>query len=225
MLPGVLSLMTLRASAACTTSHSNVEGNNTGNTAVFGNRGDISINSGINYSGLSNSIHRSLFVRGSGTSSSGGFLNDVEVGWTANNGGHTNPQLYFEWVDRGTDTNVRFNRDLTSAIGTNPNFRVQDSNGDMIWSAFYGSESNNFDNTPVLNFSVGRAITNSERRNTCDSQFAHFNNLRACLIRNPCTWPTYSVLSCYAVTGTTNYNFAKISDAEHLVTTGSGIRC
>jgi hypothetical protein len=217
VLPGIwVYVQSSPARAACTSSHSNVEGANKANTSVFGNRANILINS-ITYSQLNTWIARSVFVWGGGLDSNGKFLNDVEVGWIGNTSGHTNPTLYFEWVDRGTDSHVRYSSDLTNDIGANHGFKVQDANGDKIWTAYYKSSTQAFDSSPVMNFNNGEAITNSERNNTCDTQYAHFNNLKTCNTHNPCSWSVYGNLQCFAITGTTDYKFYKISDSEHYV--------
>jgi hypothetical protein len=119
------------ALAACDPNvHQNVEGTNNGNINVFGNRGGIFVNSGINYPALNDSIHRSLFVIGSAG-------NDVEIGWTANNGVHTAPVSYTEWVNRGVDSGIKFEQSVS--IGSTPNFRVQDGDGNSLWTFFVGT--------------------------------------------------------------------------------------
>lgn len=196
-----------------------MEGQNTGNTNIFGNRGDIFVNSGFNYGDLNNSIHRSLFVWGGGLDSNGKFLNDVEVGWTANNGSHTLPVSYTEWVNRGVDSGIKFEVNLS--VGATYNFRVQDGDANNLWTFF--QETTDLGQSTLMNFDDGRAITNSERRNTCDSGFAHFTLLKTCNTHNPCSWLTYGVLACYA-DDMSGHLFDKIDNSQHFVR-GQGIEC
>jgi hypothetical protein len=207
------------ASAACTSSHQNVEGQNTGNTSIFGNRGGVYVNAGIDYPGLNNSIHRSLFVWGGGLDSNGKFLNDVEVGWTAHQPSGVFPFSYTEWVNRGVDSGLR--HELELAIDSTPNLRVQDGDGNNLWTFFQGSTD--LGQSALMNFNDGRAITNSERRNTCDSGYAHFTSLKTCNTRNSCTWLTYGVLACYS-DNMSGYLFDKIDNSQHFVR-GQGIEC
>ena len=207
------------ASAACEANHQNLEGNNTGNTNIFGNRGGIFVNSGIDYNDLHSSIHRSLFVWGGGLSSSGKFLNDVEVGWTAGQSSGTFPFSYTEWVNRGVDSGVHHELDLV--VGATYNFRVQDGDGNNLWTFF--QNSTDLGQSALMNFNDGRAITNSERRNTCDSGYAHFTSLQTCNTHTPCSWLTYGVLACYS-DDMTGYLFDKIDNSQHFVR-GTGIEC
>ena len=201
------------ALAACDPNvHQNVEGTNNGNLSVFGNRGGIFVNSGIDYPALNDSIHRSLFVFGSSN-------NWVEVGWTAKNGGHTFPISYTEWKNRGVDSGIKFEQSV--AVGATPNFRVQDGDGNNLWTFFVGSTD--LGQSALMNFNSGRAVTNSERRDTCDSGYAHFTSLKTCNTHNSCSWLTYGVLACYA-DNMPSYLFDKIDDSQHFVR-GTGVEC
>jgi hypothetical protein len=69
-------------------------------------------------------------------------------------------------------------------------------------------------------------LTNSERRNPCDTWYAHFQNLRQCNNANPCDWTPYSALVCYYVpSDNANYRFDKVNGQEHYVRTGGGVTC
>jgi hypothetical protein len=180
-----------------------------------GNRGGILIND-IDYGELHASIHRSLFV----VSDS---YNMVEVGWTANNGSHSGPTVFREYVNRGSDSGPLYDSKAL-AHGDYYNFRVQDGDNNTIFT--YYVDSDDIGQSGNMNFSRGTLLTNSERRNPCDTWYAHFKNLKQCNNANPCDWTAYSDLSCYFFPpGSDNYKFDEISVQEHYVRTGGGITC
>jgi len=172
------------AYADCGYHKANVMGYDQNNYTVYGNRAQIYVNKSSTIASLVGAIHRSLFVVGS-------VGNDVEVGWTANNGGYSNPVVYFEYINRGTDSGIRFYTGYQLDHDTNFNFYVQDANGDRVWSAYVDGETTNFDSSPTMDFSYGNPETNSEHRYKCDSLFTDMYNIHRCTTHGSCTWTNY----------------------------------
>ncbi len=200
------------AFAACDDQHQNVEGRDL--SSDYGNKGSLYVNN-IAFQTLNKAIHRSLFI----IHSSG---NDVEVGWTANNGGVDDPRVYFEFVANGSDSGPRF--DVYLSPDVTYNFRVSapgapNGNGNYTWSAYINGYA--FDSV-ILGYDTGVPYTNSERRNTCDTGWASFTNLDRCRSNAgwQCDWAgRYSNLVC-AFDNMGDYKYNKIDntyqEVDHL---------
>ena len=215
----LLSVGASPAAATCETTHQNIEAYAQNNMHT-GNRGGIFINN-MNYGDLNDSIHRSLFIWS--TSS-----NNMEIGWTAHNGGHSNPTPYKEWWIYGTDSGVKF---IDKALLTNDtyNFRVVLTDIVLDEYIFY-IDSDQEGVSPATSFYHGWNLTNSERRNTCDTWYAHFQNLKKCNLGGPngaCdAWDYWGDLQCYVMSsGHAGWYVDKISDHEHYVDQSSGQVC
>lgn len=211
----VLAMGGTPATAACDNyPHHNIDGSNP-SVERRGNRGGLLIND-FNYGSLNASIHRSLSVFSD-------IQNYVEVGWTANNGGHSGPTVYREYKNRGSDSGPLFNN-KNLVKGDYYNFRVQDGDGNTVFTYFV--DSDDIGQSADMNFSRGTLLTNSERRNPCDTWYAHFRNLKQCNNANPCDWTGYSSLSCYFVPSDNDgYKFDKIDAQEHYVRKSGGVTC
>lgn len=201
------------AVASCTSKHENVNAEDAGEDVAYGNQSTIYVNSGTAISDLSKSIFRSIFVFGSAG-------NDVEVGWTANNGGHKDPVVYSEWVNRGADSDANIYTGYSLTQGNNYHFEVTNVNNIDIWRYYVGGQSTAFDYSPTMNFNYGIAVTNSERNAECDSMEAHFYNLKYAFSNSD--WATYENLKCY-LNNTTDWYYHKLSNSEERVNQTSGM--
>jgi len=181
-------------------------------TQMYGNKADVLVNN-VDFSALNAAIFRSLFVIGSAG-------NDVEVGWTAHNLNATNPTLYIEWVDHGTNHGPFYHGGLVA--GTTHNLKIQDANADGIYSAYIDTAY--FAQTGTMNFTQGRVEVNTERNNTCDTAYSHFTNLKDCRTPSPCTYNTYSNLQLWR-NDMADYYCNKIDDSQYFVQKGTATSC
>ena len=156
--------------AACNSVHQNAEGYDN-SYPRYGNHGRIYVNTSATIGGLQAAIHRSLFVVGSF------WENDVEVGWTANNGSHSGPTVFSEWVNRGSDSGPRFYTGISLLYDTDYKFEVKNVGHVKIFRYVVDGESSPFDYSPTMNFNLGTIVTNSERRNTCDTMYTEMTSL------------------------------------------------
>jgi len=114
----------------------NVEGYDAG-SYHYGNKSYIYVNTSSVINGLSDSIFRSLFIAGSAD-------NGVEVGWTANNGGHSGPTVYAEWVNRGVDSGPKFYTGYSLSTDTSYRFFVENVGHIQIFRFLVDGQSSPF---------------------------------------------------------------------------------
>lgn len=211
-LMAVLAIAPAAATAACASSHQNVEGYDY-TAPHYGNAGLVYVNNSSTLGSLRDSVHRSLFNIGS-------VGNDVEVGWTANNGGYSSPTVYAEWVNRGVDSGPQFYTGYSLNYNTNYTFKVQNIGHISIWRFYIDGQGSPFNYSPTMNFQQGTALTNSERRNTCDSMFTHMYNLQYYSALK--AFHPYSSLSEYACTATDGWKLNILSNTELYVDQNGG---
>lgn len=208
---GTIFISSPPAAAACTAHHVNVEAYEKTATR-YGNRATVYVNTSATISSFNDSVFRSLFIAGSAG-------NDVEVGWTAHNGGHSGPTVYAEWVNRGTDSGPRFYTGYSLDTDSYYNFIVENVGHIGIFRFYVDGESSPFAYSPTMNFDTGVPLTNSEHYNSCDSLWTHWYNVN--FFRSDGTWSTaYNDLECLINTSSTWY-LHKISNSELLVNSSS----
>lgn len=205
------------ALAACTAHHTNVEGYDTA-AIRYGNSASIYVNTSSTVSSSVDSIFRSLFV------SNGSFDNDVEVGWTANNGGHSGPTVYSEWVNRGADSGPQFYTGYSLNYDTHYRFSVINVGHIDIFRFLVDGQSSPFNYSPTMNFNRGTVITNSEHHNTCDSMWTDMSGLE--YFDSSGNYVSgYGNLACYYNGSINDWLFNKISNTELKVDQGTGSSC
>jgi hypothetical protein len=207
------------AFAACSSHHTNVEGYDSNNNR-YGNYAVIYVNTSSTINNANGPIFRSLFVQG------GSFDNDVEVGWTANNGGPSNsrPTVYAEWVNRGVDSLPQFYTGFSLNYDTYYSFMVFNSGHQEIFRFKVGNEVSPFNYSPTMNFDLGRVITNSEHYNSCDSlwtdmQSLSYYNSSGNFING------YGNLACFSNDSVNDWLFNKIDNTELKVDQNVGVTC
>jgi hypothetical protein len=182
---------------------------------AYGSRAGIYVLN-IDYATLNDTIARSVFI----THAQG---EDVEVGWTADSGGRTNPYLYLEYVNNGADSGFIFQTNIPqSDFGQFENIRSQDANADGVFTEYMGSTS--YGQTPQMGWSKGYPATNTERHNSCDPDFGHFQNIKKCTSTTPCGWVNYGKLECLR-NDTNTYDWVKVSSDEHTVSANGSGKC
>lgn len=110
------------------------------------------------------------------------------------------------------------------ARASNPRFKMDDSNQNQAWVF---ELNGNIVDVRNHNFSFGSAFDLSEGDNSCDTLYAHFQNLRDCPRScNGTDYAVYGNLICRWNTHS-DYHFQKISNAEHYVKQpgGGGATC
>jgi hypothetical protein len=203
------------ALAACSFFHANVNGTDYGG-AHYGNKSHIYVNTNSVINGLQDAIFRSIFVVGS----SG---NDVEVGWTANNGGHSGPTVFAEWVNRGVDSGPKFYTGYSLSTDNNYRFFVENVGHVEIFRFLVDGESSPFKYSPTMNFNTGAMVTNSEHYNTCDSLYTHMYDL-AYMVSNGSWSSSYGNLQCSY--NNSSWYLHKNSNSElHVNQSSSGALC
>jgi len=209
-----------RAASAvtCSTVQHNVKGYDA-SSAGYGNRGALFVNN-IDFTTLHGNIFRSLFVM-SNTGPA-----DVEVGWLSTG---SSPVSYFEYVtSSGSDSGARHGPAVTA--NSFPNLKVTapspaNPNGNYLWKAYLGSSS--FDQV-TLGFNRGLLVTNSERKNNCDTMWAEFKSLDNCsaVPGGTCSWHgSYFNLACRSTNSGGEYQFNEVDETHHYVKQSGGVTC
>jgi hypothetical protein len=211
----LVALLTVRppAAYACGTAHENVEGYDY-TDPHYGNGGLQYVNTSSTLSTLHGPIFRSLFI----WSDSG---NDVEVGWTDDNGGHNSPVVYAEWVNRGVDSGPQFYTGYSLNYNTDYTFKVQNIGHQYIFRYYIDGQGTPFNYSPTMNFQQGYALSNSERHNNCgDSMWTHQYSLQ--YFSSSGSWNNYSSLAEYYCNATNGWEFNRISNTEDYVDQSGG---
>jgi hypothetical protein len=203
------------AFASCSSFHTNVDGYDTSGN-YYGNKAFIYVNTNTVINGLQSAIFRNLFV----VSGAG---DDVEVGWTANNGGHSNPTVYAEWVNRGVDSGPQYYTGYSLSTDTDYRFFAENVGHIDIFRFYVDGESSPFNYSPTMNFNTGEVLTNSEHYNTCDSLYTHMYALGH--MRSDGSWHDYDNLACYYNNSGGNWLFEKNSNTELHVDQTTGSAC
>jgi hypothetical protein len=138
-------------------------------------------------------------------------LNLIEVGWFREEAEDNQAHPYKTRVENGVSTTWK---SVQIDLSTNAfhEFKVHDANADNLWSFAY-------DGNPLGNeFSsvdLGTPVTESERRCTNDSLFAHLRYLKVLKITGG-TWEQYLSLFQY-MDSAPDYRFCRISTTEYKV--------
>jgi hypothetical protein len=197
----------------CSAELANVEGGRLSNH--YGTRADVYVNTNSTVNAYDYGFVRSLGVISDNN-------NFVEVGWSAHIAGTTSPQVFAEWNDRGTVGS--FNYKLVN-YGTNYGFTVDNVGHIEIFRFYFDGESSPFQYSPTMNFDTGEPLGNSERRNWCQSLYAHMYNLNDMTPSG--SWETWdNWAGCKNTTSRNPYYMHKDSDTElHVTSSSSGAFC
>lgn len=207
------------ASASCTSQHANVAGYDA-NARQYGNRGKIYVNTSTVIDSLHNALFRSLFAYASKTSTN----DDVEVGWTADNGGRASPTVYAEWVIGGTDSGPQYYTGYSLATDSNYTFKVENVGHIYIWQFYVDSQTSPFTYSPTTNQSLGWPVTNSEHYNSCDSLWTHMDILE--YFDSSGNWSSsYGDLECWLNTSAGWYLYKNSNSELHVYSSSSGALC
>ncbi|HEV2375786.1 MAG TPA: hypothetical protein VGS19_26920 [Streptosporangiaceae bacterium] len=200
-----------RAGASCAVTHQNVEAVDNSTAAAYGNQAMIATNTQNTLNGLRGQVSRSLFIwAGTG--------NDVEVGWATGGSPMNEPTLYAEWVRNGMDSLQQWAG--TIGAGTNWHFEVDNAHGIGIWRFYFDGQTKPFNYSPTMAFNSGWALTNSERRNTCDTLWTHFYSLTdATSLGHYRPW---TLLQCWA-DDAPGWNMQQVSASELYVQTSGHV--
>ena len=206
------------APASCVATHTNVEGYNAADAALYGNEAMIYVSDSATLNSSQAGIYRSLFIWGPPG-------NDVEVGWAGGpeTGSPMNePTVYSEWVSDGADSYAQWYGTINS--NTDYHFKVENVGDIGIWRFYFDGDSTPFKYSPTMNFNTGYALTNSEHHNNCDSMWAHFYGLGdSPSIGN---WTSsYGDLECWTDNSVNDWLFYKDSNSENHVYNTIGITC
>lgn len=183
-----------------TVTHQAVGGNESSNTRL-GDQANVLVN---NFSSNQYESWRAVAILKNSS-------NFAEAGWFTDESVDQGHHPYKTWVTDGVPHEVDFNT-VNLSGGANHNFKVHDQNHDHYWSfAYDGNPMGN----EFVNMDWGTPITESERRCTTDSLYAHFLNLKTIPCTN-CAWQSYQSLSQYINT-TSDYKFCKVSNTEYWV--------
>jgi hypothetical protein len=204
------------ALASCSSIHANVQAKDASSNH-YGNRAHIYVNTSTVINNLRDALFRSLAVRGS-------LGNDVEVGWTANNGGHSGPTVFAEWVNRGADSGPKFYTGYSLSTNTDTTFIVENVGHIGIFRFYVDGQSSAFNFSPTMNFNSGLLITNSEHYNTCDSLWTHMYNINY-FDANGNWSSSYGNLQCRKNTSTGWYLHKDSNSELHVNQTSSGALC
>jgi hypothetical protein len=217
------------AALACATVNPSrhVEGYDQGSNAPqtygvphYGNAATIYVSTQSTVNSFKDADVRSIAVVGVSS------LDDVEIGWGSDpinglrhpfvftahqvNGVQNPPYNYYGGFSLSYDNDYRF--------------KVQDSNQDGYFDYYVGDPGNTslFRTSPKMVFVKGLVVTNSEHYNSCDSLWAHMNNLSYFNISN--NWVnSYDYLWEYLCTSQNSWLFNKISNNEHYVGENAGV--
>jgi hypothetical protein len=208
------------ASASCVNHHANVEGVDTLNgvyASHYGNTAEIYVNTSATINSLNGPIFRSLFVTDGQTG------DDVEVGWTANNGGHADPTVYAEWINNGKDSGPQYDT-ADSPLGNNAYDQFSVFNVGHIGVFRFKFKTNNpFNYSPTMTFNLGPVLTNSEHYNSCDSMWTDMASLQ--YFSTAGNWNYYYDFECKVDSSVNDWLFNRISNMEMKVDETSGITC
>ncbi|HEV2372741.1 MAG TPA: hypothetical protein VGS19_11280 [Streptosporangiaceae bacterium] len=196
------------------TTHQNVEADDNGpGQTAYGNQAMIATNGQGTLNGTRAQVSRSLFIWFSPG-------NDVEVGWATGGSPMNEPTLYAEWVDNGQDSLQQWAG--TIGAGADWHFEVDNAHGIGIFRFHFDGATRPFNYSPTMRFNQGWALTNSERRNTCDTLWTHFSSLQD---QTSLThWQPWAQLVCFADTAP-GWNMAEISNSELFVQNSGGHVC
>jgi len=151
--------------ATCSAAQANVEGGRT--SFHYGVRGKVYVNTRGAVNAHNNGFVRSLAVIVDN-------FNWVEIGWSAHIAGTTSPQVFAEWENQGRGGSQNYK--LVS-YDTNYRFRIRNDGHIGIFRFYFDGEASPFEFSPTMSFNTGRPIGNSERKNWCQSLWAHLFNL------------------------------------------------
>jgi hypothetical protein len=185
-----------------------------------GTGGSIYVNSSGTINGSQNYINRNFFV------SDRTATNDVEVGWSAKNGGFSGPTVYAEWKIGTYDSEMQPYTGYSLNTDTNYHFSVVNVGGVDIWRFYVDGQSSPFNYSPTMPFNYNWSVTNSERHNSCDSLWTHMFGLQY-YAAGTGSWTPFSDMNCWAnSSGNNPYYLHEISNSElEVTTTSSGSLC
>jgi len=152
------------SAAACSAEQANVEGGRT--SYHYGVRGDVYVNSRATVNAYNYGFVRSLAMLLDNN-------NFVEIGWSAHIAGTTSPQVFAEWDNNGVADAVNYN--IHPLYGNNYGFTIENYGHVRIFRFYFGSTLLGY--SPTMIFNDAKPIGNSERKNWCQSLWAHFYNL------------------------------------------------
>jgi hypothetical protein len=199
----------------CETINVNDDGWDYQNNGAYGNRGYIYINSSGVIDNLHDAIFRNFFVTGDED-------NNVEAGWTADNGGYSGPTVYSEWMIDDVQYDPVFYTGYSLSPGTNKVFNIENVGDVGIFRFYVDDQANPYGYSPEMKFQNGYIQTNTERYNSCDSMYANFTSLNWYDFN---AWTSsYNDLECY-ITTAGGYYFDKASNSAHSINTSNGVTC
>lgn len=185
----------------------------------YGNNGLVYVNTESTVNAYDNGLVRSIAL-------SVDNQNFVEVGWSAHIAGTTSPQAFAEWDNAGTPGSKNYK--LVS-YNTDYGFTIENYGGVKIFRFYFDGETSPFAYSPTMSFNTGEPLGNSERRNWCQSLYAHMYNLSDLTnsIVNGGSWETWdNWTGCTNTTVRNPYYMHKDSDTElHVTSNSSGKLC
>jgi hypothetical protein len=192
-----------QTSAACITHDKDAVGGREGSNLRLGNRANIWVN---NFTEEQHWTWRMVWIFRTSNF-------NAEAGWQLDSGVNQGAYPFKTWVNNGVvRSETLWGVWLTKNLFHE--FKVHDQNNDHNWSfAYDGSAMGN----EFVNMDWGTPIDESERGCVDDSMWAHYKNLNNIGCIN-CGWQTYSSLSLYIDSPTSNdYDFCRISAIEFKV--------
>jgi hypothetical protein len=182
-----------------------------------GNQAWIYVNTSSTLSNLQDSDARSLFVE-----SADGSGDNVEVGWVANDGGYQAPTVYAAWQNYGVEIHPRYYTGYHLDYDSNAHFTVEDKFTDGFFDFEVGGYG--FDSSPLMSFSYGYDVTQSEHFNSCDSMWAHFFDLSYYNVQRQWVSPYEGLSYLYCTPGSV-WGYHKIDNSEQYVDQSADAQC
>lgn len=201
------------AENTCSVESANVEGGRL--SYHYGVNGEVYVNTSATVNAYNNGFVRSLGVIVDNN-------NWVEIGWSAHIAGTTSPQVFAEWDNAGTPGSKNYK--LVS-YDTDYGFTIANVGHVEIFRFYFNTETSPFAYSPTMSFDTGQVLGNSERRNWCQSLYAHMHNLADQLSDG--SWETWdNWTGCKNTTVRNPYYMHKDSDTElHVTSSSSGALC
>jgi hypothetical protein len=207
------------AANACVNHHTNTMSYDAQGPIFWGTKGYIYINTADTLSGLNNAIWRTFLVY------DGSQTQNVEFGWTDNNGGHSSPTPGSDYMVGSMTQPPSFWPSFTLDYNSNVRFRIENLGNQGVFRYVIDGQSAPIAYSPTMNFNQGFAVTNSEHYNSCDSMWTDMFSLSHQYAINP-GWSDWANITCWVNTSQNDWYLHKVSSTEVQVNqNSSGALC
>jgi hypothetical protein len=198
---------TAAAANACVSHHTNVEGYDAQGSGFWGTKGYIYINTAGALTGLNDAIWRTFLVI------SGSQTQNVEFGWTDNNGGHSSPVPGSDYMVGGMTQPPSFWPSFSLDYNSNVRFRIENLGNQGVFRYVIDGQSAPIAYSPTMTFDTGFTVANSEHYNSCDTLWTDMFSLQHQTAINP-AWSDWANIACWFSSSVNDWYLHKITSTE-----------